>query len=248
MSKIIAIVQARMDSTRFPKKVLSKINNHTLIEILLKRLSRSKLINQIILATTISQNDDLLQNHVEEIGFNVFRGDVENVLKRYYDAATKYNADIIVRITGDCPLIDSSIVDKVISLFLDNNVDYAANTYPPSFPDGLDVSVFSYQSLKDAFTNAKSDHEKEHVTPYLRNSLLIKKINLSNDIDLSKLRWKLPAMVGSSTQEYSHLRNGKSCGISAGLSTSSKSLTSRSLIDMSLRSSMMYLRIQFPRP
>jgi glutamate-1-semialdehyde 2,1-aminomutase len=195
MSKIIAIVQARMNSTRFPKKVLSKINNHTLIEILLKRLSRSKLINQIILATTISQDDDLLQNHVEEIGFSVFRGDVENVLKRYYDAATKYNADIIVRITGDCPLIDSSIVDKVISLFLDNNVDYAANTYPPSFPDGLDVSVFSYQSLKEAFTNAKSDHEKEHVTPYLRNSLLFKKINLSNDIDLSKLRWTVDEYV-----------------------------------------------------
>lgn len=195
MNNIIAIVQARMGSTRFPNKVMSKINNHTLIEILLKRLSKSKLINKIILATTDLESDDLLQAHVEEIGFNVFRGDSDNVLKRYYDTAIKFNADIIVRITGDCPLIDSSIVDDVINLYLNNKVDYAANTFPPTFPDGLDVSVFSFKALEAAFLNANSNFDKEHVTPYIRNSDSFTKINLSNNIDLSNNRWTVDEKI-----------------------------------------------------
>jgi len=195
MNNIIAIVQARMGSTRFPNKVMSKINNHTLIEILLKRLSKSKLINKIILATTDLESDDLLQAHVEEIGFNVFRGDSDNVLKRYYETAIKFNADIIVRITGDCPLIDSSIVDDVINLYLNNKVDYAANTFPPTFPDGLDVSVFSFKALEAAFLNANSNFDKEHVTPYIRNSDSFTKINLSNNIDLSNNRWTVDEKI-----------------------------------------------------
>ena len=195
MNNIIAIVQARMGSTRFPNKVMSKINNYTLIEVLLKRLSKSKLINEIVLSTTDLESDDILQAHVEKIGFKVFRGDSENVLKRYYDTALKFNANVVVRITGDCPLIDSTIVDNVINLYLNNKVDYAANTFPPTFPDGLDVSVFSFKALEDSILNAKSNFDKEHVTPYIRNSDTFRKINLKSSVDLSNDRWTVDEKI-----------------------------------------------------
>ena len=168
--KIIAIVQARMGSTRLPKKVMKEINSTPLIGILLKRLSLSKKIEEIILATSESDINLPLIEYVTSEGYIVETGSEDNVLERFYFAAKKYHADIIVRITGDCPLIDSEIVDNVISLFLENNLDYSSNVNPPTFPDGLDVEVMSFNSLNEAYKNAVISSDQEHVTPLIRKN------------------------------------------------------------------------------
>ena len=146
--KNLAIVQARLGSTRFPKKVLKKINDKTLIEILLERLSKSRFIDKIIVATTDNNSDDELVNHINSLSIETFRGDRDNVLDRFYNAALKYKPKNIIRITGDCPLIDPLLVDDIIDSFLDSNIDYLCNNYPPTFPDGLDIEVFSFSALE----------------------------------------------------------------------------------------------------
>jgi len=186
---ILAIVQARMGSTRLPGKVLMEINGKPLIEILLNRLSKSNKIQKIIIATSIDKNNDPLVEKVNKIGFEVYRGSEENVLKRYFEAASLFKARAVVRITGDCPIIDPQIVDKVINLYEKNNIDYASNINPPTYPDGLDVEVFSFESLEEAYLKAKNKEEMEHVTPYLRNNPELKQKNLINNIDFSSERW-----------------------------------------------------------
>jgi glutamate-1-semialdehyde 2,1-aminomutase len=180
---ILAIVQARMGSTRLPGKVLKEINGKPLIEILLQRLSRSKKIDKIILATAENKENDILTETVEKLGLDVFRGSEEDVLERYYQAARRYSPEAVVRITGDCPLIDPIIVDKAINTFFDKKVQYLNNVTPPTYPDGMDVEVFSYQILEHAWENAKTLQEKEHVTPFIRNNNDIKKEFLVNDHD-----------------------------------------------------------------
>ena len=140
--KIVAIIQARMGSTRLPGKVLKKIVGIPAIEILLLRLGRSELIDEICIATSHNIENDVLSNTVEKLGHRIIRGSENDVLERFWDAAEATSADVIVRITGDCPVIDPKLVDKVIKLFLSSNVDYVSNIDPPTFPDGLDVEVF----------------------------------------------------------------------------------------------------------
>ena len=188
--KIVAIVQARMGSTRLPGKVLKKIVGRSAIEILLTRLSRSKLLNEICIATSHNIENDQLCDAIEHLGYRVIRGSETNVLQRYWDAAEATSADIIVRITGDCPAVDPKLVDKVIELYLNADVDYASNIDPPTFPDGLDVEVFGKSSLEVAKLSAKSDFDKEHVTPFIRNGDF-KKLNLKNVRDTSELRLTL---------------------------------------------------------
>ena len=186
---ILAIVQARMGSTRLPGKVLKEIDGQSLICILLARLSQSQFIDKIVVATTEACVDDQLAESCTEQGYSVFRGSETDVLSRYYFTAKKYQASTIVRITGDCPLIDSDIVDEVIRDFKDNLVDYASNIEPPSFPDGLDVEVFSYNALSEAFHKANEVREREHVTSYLREKQHIRRSNLKNSDDVSHMRW-----------------------------------------------------------
>lgn len=185
----IAIVQARMGSTRLPNKVMYRVNGRTLIEILLHRLSKSQFIHKIILATTDSPKDDVLSSVVKNLGYDVYRGSEQDVLGRYYQAAEKYQADNIVRITGDCPLIDGQLVSDVVQNFLDKKVDYASNISPPTYPDGLDVEIFKFSALEKAFHEAKKTHEREHVTPYIRESGLFAVSNLSYTQDASVHRW-----------------------------------------------------------
>ena len=167
--KIVAIVQARMNSSRFPGKVLKKIVNKSVIEILLSRLNQSKVINEICVATSINEENDILCNEVDKLGYKIIRGSEIDVLERFYNAAEETSADVIVRITGDCPIIDPEVVDSVINLFLKNSVDYVSNTNPPSFPDGLDVEVFSKKVLDEARNESTLDFDREHVTSYIRN-------------------------------------------------------------------------------
>ena len=168
--KIVAIVQARMGSSRLPGKVLRKVNNHALIHILLKRLSNSKVLDQIVVATTKELEDTKLVEFLSGYNVDIYRGSTNDVLDRYYNAALKFDAEVVIRITGDCPLVDPGLVDSIISKFFSKKVDYMSNTLTPTFPDGLDVEVFTFSALKFAYENAVSDYDREHVTPFLKGS------------------------------------------------------------------------------
>lgn len=188
---VLAIIQARYNSTRFPGKVVKKINNKTILEILIKRLSRSKQVSNIIVACSKNKKDLAIVNICKKLGINYFAGSEDDILDRFYKAAKKYKGENIVRITADCPLIDPSIVDDVINNFFSKNADYASNTYPPTFPDGFDVEVFKFNALKEAHIKARQSIEREHVTPFIINNKKFKKFNLKYPIDYSSLRLTL---------------------------------------------------------
>lgn len=164
---IIAIIQARMGSTRLPGKVLKEVNKRPLLLNQLNRVKKSKLLDKIVIATSILDKDDEIVDFCNRYDIEYFRGSENDVLSRYYDCAQKYNAKTIVRLTGDCPLSDPEIIDEVINKFLNDNVDYCANTVPvetSTFPDGFDVEVFSFEALKKAYYEIKDAHFREHVT------------------------------------------------------------------------------------
>ena len=187
--KTLAIVQARMGSTRFPNKVMLPINGVPLIELLLHRLSLAKLIDHIMVATSTATGDKQLAAHVRSLGYEVFEGSENNVLDRFYKAALSHRPNTVVRITGDCPLVDPELVDAIIASFAPRNVDYLCNVNPPTFPDGLDTEVFTYSALEQAARDAKTSDELEHVTPYIRESGRFTAENFFNDNDYSRERW-----------------------------------------------------------
>ena len=141
--KTTIIIQARVSSTRFPSKVLKKIQGLSIIELIVKRLKKAKLVNDIIVATPNNKENKILIKHLIKKNIRYFCGSENDVLSRYYFAAKKNNSKIIIRITGDCPIVDPKIVDEFISNFKKNNYDYLSNTNPWTFPDGLDVEVFN---------------------------------------------------------------------------------------------------------
>lgn len=167
--KIISIVQARVGSERLPGKVILPIINKPMILYTLDRLNKSKYIDKIILATSDKESEKPLIDIVKSNGYEVFKGDENNVLKRYKDASDKFNGDIIVRITGDCPMIDATIVDNAITYFQMNNYDYVRLDVPNTFVRGFDVEVFSKCALDKADEFAKELYDREHVTPFIYN-------------------------------------------------------------------------------
>ena len=186
---IAAIIQARLGSIRLPGKVLKKINGKPLIAQIINRLGCCKNIDNILLATTTNSIDDKLVEWCQDNGVACFRGDENNVLKRYYDAATAIKADIIVRITADDPFKDSKVIDSVINLLLQNNLDFAFNNSPPSFPEGLDTEVFTYEAIGRATQAETTDFEKEHVTQYFyHNPDKFKMQNYAYKEDISYMR------------------------------------------------------------
>ena len=187
--KVLAIVQARLTSSRFPKKILKEIKGKSLIEILIARLKLSTKIDRIIVAIPKNNKEYVLKSKLKKLNIQVFEGSEDNVLDRYYKASKLFNSDYIVRITGDCPLIDSKVVDEVIDLAIKNKLDYASNVCPPTFPDGLDTSVISTSALKYTWKKAKSDFDKEHVVTYIQKNKKFKKSNLKFSKDLSSERW-----------------------------------------------------------
>tara|TARA_B100001057_G_scaffold147440_1_gene147357 strand:- start:5635 stop:7671 length:2037 start_codon:yes stop_codon:yes gene_type:complete len=189
--KYLLIIQARINSKRLPGKVLMKLGKYTIIEFLYKRLIKSKKIDKVIVATTTNKTDDILCDYFDNLNIHYFRGSENNVLKRFYDTAFSYKAKNIIRITADCPFVDIKMMDKMISIFEKNKVDYLSNSFPPTFPDGLDIEIFNYKSLKNAFKNAKSKYDKEHVTSYIKINKKLKILNYENKINLSKYRWTL---------------------------------------------------------
>ena len=174
---ILAIVQARQGSKRLPNKVLKEVNGKPFISILLHRLSLAKRVDKIILATSEYSENDRLANVVEKLGFEVFRGSENDVLDRYYTAAKKYRASSVVRITGDCPLIDPGLVDDTIKNFEETDADFS-NVQPPFFPDGLDVSVFSFNALEITWKHATTKYDREHVDSFIMTRRQFKKTKL----------------------------------------------------------------------
>jgi len=164
---IVAITQSRMGSTRLPGKVLKKVNDKTLLDYQLDSLQKSKLLTQVVVATTTESSDDAIVQFCEKRDQAYFRGSESNVLERYYLAAKKYKADVVVRITSDCPMIDVEIVDHVIQQFINNKVDYASNSLERTYPRGMDTEVFTMKALEMAYSGATEQKEFEHVTPYI---------------------------------------------------------------------------------
>ena len=187
-NKVLAIVQARYDSTRFPGKVLKKINNKPILEIIIKRLSRSRNISKIIVACSNNKNDIKIINLCKKLKIDFFAGSENDVLERFYKASLKFKGSNILRITADCPLIDYKIVDKIINNFFLENVDYASNIDPPTFPDGLDAEIFTFNALEKAHKKAKREMDREHIRPYMLKNKNFKKHNLSNNKDYSSIR------------------------------------------------------------
>jgi len=188
----LIIVQARMGSTRLPGKVLKKLGEKTALEHVIERLSQVKRDNKIIVATSDKCEDDEISVLCHKINIDCFRGSENNVLDRFYQAAKKYGYDNIVRITGDCPMIDPEIVEKTILLYEQEKLDYATNVLPPTFPKGLDTEVFSFKSLERAWQETSDEKLREHVTVYFwQNPDLFKQKHLINDINLSTKRWVL---------------------------------------------------------
>ena len=188
--EIIAILQARCTSTRLPNKVLKPILNKPMIQWQVERLKQSKKIDRLIVATSKENSDLPLVKLCDDLSIPVFQGSLNNVLERFYNIAVDLEPKLIVRLTGDCPLIDPNIVDQVIDYMKLGNFDYVSNSMEPTYPDGLDVEVFSFDTLKYVYANAKRLSEKEHVTLYIANNSNEFKIGVyKNPIDLSHHRW-----------------------------------------------------------
>lgn len=193
--KVVVSIQVRMGSTRLPGKVLKKICNKPMLLLMLERLSKCELIDEIIIATTYNKSDDPIFELAKNHGYKVFRGDEHDCLDRHYQAVKKSNAKFICKITSDCPLIDPQIVDSVIRYFLENKnkFDYVSNVHPATYPDGLDVEMFSNYALEKTWKEAKNKEEREHTTTYMwKNPSLFRigSVIMPNNVNLfTKERW-----------------------------------------------------------
>lgn len=187
--KTIAIVQARMGSTRLPGKVMKPIGGIPMIELLLSRLSRAREVDMIVVATSVDERNQPLVEHVRKLGYACEQGSENDVLDRFVQAARAHQADVLVRITGDCPLVDPDLVDEVIRRFKDSDAEYFSNINPPTYPDGLDIEVCSFKALEQASQETSKPFDREHVTPYLREPGRFKTAAMSHSQDFSALRW-----------------------------------------------------------
>lgn len=190
--KTVIIVQARMTSTRLPGKVLKKVLDKSLLEYLIERLRRVKLADKIVIATTINDTDQPIVELCERLSVPYFRGSEEDVLSRYYEAALSYKADVIVRVTSDCPIIDPQVIDKVILFYLEHHTkyDYVSNCLERTYPRGMDTEVFSFKVLNDAYKEAATQSEREHVTPFIyRQPHRYRLANVASSENQSQYRW-----------------------------------------------------------
>ena len=190
MDNVIVIVQARVSSKRLPNKVLKLINDTPMLELQIERIKKAKNVDNIVVATSDHPSDSAIETLCKKINTPCFQGNLSNVLDRYYQASSTFPSKHIVRITGDCPLIDASIIDQVISLHLSSKADYTSNCQIPCLPDGLDVEIFTHNTLVKCHSLAKKPSEKEHVTLFIKNNPKLFTIqNFTYSENLSHLRW-----------------------------------------------------------
>ena len=186
------IIQARLGSSRLPKKVLQNIDEkNTVLYYVIEQVKSSKKIEKIIVATTNLKEDDQIKDAVIKLGIECFRGSEKDVLDRYYNCAKQFKFDTIVRITSDCPLIDPQIIDEIIENFNSNIEDYVSNTLENSYPKGLDVEVFTFSSLEKSWRESTLPSHREHVTQYIRNNNYFRIKNYKNKQDFSRIRCTL---------------------------------------------------------
>jgi spore coat polysaccharide biosynthesis protein SpsF len=208
--RVVAIIQARMGSTRLPGKVLKDLCGATVLARVVNRTTRATLLDEIVVATTVKLADDAIVQECERLSVACFRGDEADVLDRYYRAAQDVSADAIVRITSDCPLIDPKIVDKTVGAFLEARPDYASNTCVPTYPRGLDTEVVTFAALEMAWTSATHPYQRSHVTPYIyENPSKFKILSVTGEEDNSACRWTVdtPEDLEFVRAVYSRLRD-----------------------------------------
>lgn len=188
----LCLIQARCGSTRLPGKVLLDLEGNTVLGRVIERVKRSKKISEIFVVTTTNIEDLEIVKYCSNNKIRVFCGSADDVLDRFYQIAKLINPKNIIRITADCPLMDPEVIDKVIEQHLTAKASYTSNTQIETYPDGEDVEVFTFESLEKAWKEANLLSEREHVTPYIRkNPDIFKQSSISNDRDLSKMRWTL---------------------------------------------------------
>jgi spore coat polysaccharide biosynthesis protein SpsF len=189
-SNIVAIIQARMGSTRLPGKVLAEICGRPILWHVVERTRAAQSLNSVVVATTTKPADDVIAAFCREHGVDCFRGSEEDVLDRYYMAAREHAAEVVVRITSDCPLIDPEIVDKTVRAFLGERPDYASNSLIQTYPRGLDTEVMSFRTLEAAWREARLPYQRTHVTPYIyQNPERFKILPVTGDRNYSAYRW-----------------------------------------------------------
>lgn len=204
----IAILQARMSSSRLPGKVLLPLAGAPMVLRQLERIERATLLDEIVVATSTDPSDDELADVLEAAGRSVVRGDLNDVLARFVTVMDKYEPDVVVRLTADCPLASPEVIDRVVGAFRESGADYLSNTMTPSFPDGLDVEVVKASVLREVAQEATDQPEREHVTlGVYRRQERYRVENLANEVDYSHLRWTVddPGDYAFVTQVYDSL-------------------------------------------
>lgn len=187
---ILAILQARLSSTRFPGKVLKPLLGEPMLSRQIERLGRSKNFDKLIVATSLDPSDDALEQFCRKEGLDCFRGSLEDVLDRFYQAALPYAPEHVVRLTGDCPLIDPELVDRIIAYHIEGGFDYASNTLEPTYPDGLDAEIFRFDALRRAWQEAVLPSTREHVTIYMYKHPELFRLGVyRGTTNMSNLRW-----------------------------------------------------------
>lgn len=165
-TRSVAIIQARMGSSRLPGKVLLPLDGEHVLAHDIRRVRNAQSLDEIVIATSTETADDIINQFGEEYDVPIYRGSEDNVQQRLFDAATEYGAETVVRITADCPLIDPQTIDTVVSRLQDEDADYVSNTIQRTFPRGIDVEAFSYESFEYVVSESTTQSEREHVTPY----------------------------------------------------------------------------------
>ncbi|MYL50488.1 acylneuraminate cytidylyltransferase [Halobacillus litoralis] len=196
---VVAIIQAQLEETAYPGMILNKVNGKPLLAYLIERVRRSKRINQLVVSTSIKESDDAIVHCSKKLNVETFRGSKKDVLGRFYETGRKYKADVVVRLSARGPLIDPAIIDHAVEMFFQQypNRLYVSNTLQRTYPKGMDIEIFTYESLKDAYMNASSSHDFEQVTPFI-----VKRVGETavakfvHDQDLSHHDWTVDTMEG----------------------------------------------------
>ncbi|MCK4660008.1 MAG: glycosyltransferase family protein [Phycisphaerae bacterium] len=208
---VVAIIQARMGSSRLPGKVLKDLGGKTMLARVVQRVQQTRLVGNVVVATTDLAADEPIVAACNRLGVDVYRGSEQDVLDRYYRTAQAYKADAIVRVTSDCPLIDPEITDRVIRVFLDEKPDYASNILKRSYPRGLDTEVVTFSALEQAWRAATESYQRVHVLPYItEHEGVFRLVSVTGRSDYSNHRWTVdvPDDLAFARAVYARLADG----------------------------------------
>jgi spore coat polysaccharide biosynthesis protein SpsF len=207
---VVAIIQARMGSTRLPGKVLRDIAGDTMLARVVRRAQLARSLSAVVVATSVAPSDDAIVAECARLGVPVFRGHEQDVLDRYWQAACAHQADVVVRITADCPLVDPGVVDQVVAAFRDARPDYASNVLERTYPRGLDTEVMALATLEQTWREADRPYQRAHVTPYIyQNPDRFRLLSVRADADYSAYRWTVdtPEDLAFVQAVYARLRD-----------------------------------------